>query len=105
MVTSNIWLDFGTRFPSDPAELQHENLEIWRPDIERSTKHIERYPDGMLTDDVWAELGIERINVNRTNLVLAMELVEKFCVWLDQIRCNYPQYLKDALNTGQPHGN
>jgi len=69
--------------------------------VQRDEKHVERFPTGLFTDDLWKGLDIERIRVDRAKLELAIRLVTDFCTWLDGIRCRYPEYIR-AVDAGEP---
>jgi hypothetical protein len=45
---------------------------------------------------------MERLRVDKKKLMLAVELVEKFCAWIDGIRCTYPKYIEKLAKTDQP---
>jgi hypothetical protein len=70
------------------------NLDMFSMSVERVEKHAERFPTGLFTDELWYGLGMERVKVDKKKLMLAIELVEKFCAWIDSIRCTYPKYLE-----------
>jgi len=72
------------------------NVDVLSIAVERNEKHAKRYPVGLFTDDLWASIGAERLKVDKENLRLAIELVEKFCTWIDGIRCSYPKYVRGA---------
>jgi hypothetical protein len=72
------------------------NVNVLSMSVERSEKHTEQYPAGLFTDDLWAGMGVERLKVDEKNLRRAVELVEKFCSWIDGIRCSYPKYIRGA---------
>jgi hypothetical protein len=104
--------DLGVDWSTGPVSLDElEQLNLTRDDlnhntdimsmwIERSEKHAERYPVGLFTDDMWAQagLGIERVKVDKEKLLLAVQFVERFCTWLDAIRCNYPKYVAEGAS-------
>ena len=69
--------------------------------VKRDEKHAERFPTGLFTDDLWKNLDIQRIRVDRGKLELAIKLVTEFCTWLDAIRCQYPEYIR-AVEAGKP---
>ncbi len=68
----------------------------------RDEKHVEKFPIGLFTDELWYGLGMERVRVDKKKLMLAIELVEKFCAWIDGIRCTYPKPMEIAPKTNQP---
>jgi hypothetical protein len=77
------------------------NLDMLSMSVMRDEKHVERFPTGLFTDELWSGLGMERVRVDKKKLMLAIELVEKFCAWIDSIRCMYPKYLKVEPKTDQ----
>jgi hypothetical protein len=98
------------RGPVSLADLEQLNLtrddlvhpiDIMSFSVARDEKHAQRFPSGLFVDDLWRGLGIERVRIDKDKLVLAIQLVTTFCVWLDGIRCQYPRYVK-ALTAGEP---
>lgn len=100
--------DLGIDWNTGPVPLSSlEQLNLTRDDlvhngdllnlsVERTEKHVERFPTGLFTDDLWKSLGSERLKVDKRNLHEAMKLVEKFCTWIDGIRCSFPKYVREA---------
>jgi len=63
--------------------------------VYQTKKHAERYPDGVFVDKTYATLGIGgRIRIRRAELTRAMESVDGFCRWLEEIRNDYSAYRK-----------
>ncbi len=101
-----LFLDLGVDWSKGPVALSAlEQLNLTRDDlmhnvrtmtfdVERAEKHTKRYPVGLFVDDLWSNLGMERLLVDREKLELGIHLVTEFCGWLDDIRCNYPRYAK-----------
>jgi hypothetical protein len=80
------------------------NMDMLSMSVTRGEQHVERFPTGLFTDELWAGLGMERVRVDKKKLALAIELVEKFCAWIDNIRCTYPKWLGDrALKPTRPN--
>jgi hypothetical protein len=63
--------------------------------VERTEKHAESYPTGLFTDEMWAKMGVERVRVDKEKLRVAIDLVERFCTWIEDIRCRYPRYVQN----------
>lgn len=59
------------------------NVDVLSMNVERTEKHSERYPVGLFTDELWAKVGVERVKVDKEKLRVAIELVEKFCTWIE----------------------
>lgn len=90
--------DLGIDWSKGPASLSElEQLNLTRDDVihnvdvlsmsvERAEKHAERYPVGLFTDEMWAKAGLERVIVDKKKLGVAIELVERFCTWIEGIR-------------------
>lgn len=66
------------------------NMDIFSVTVERTGQHIERFPTGLFTDELWSE----RVKIDREKLRLAILLVREFCAWLDDFRVNYPRRVK-----------
>lgn len=77
------------------------NIDMMSFNVQRDEKHVERYPTGLFTDDLWRELGSERLKVDRDNLAIAIRIVTDFCSWLEDIRCQYPKH-KGAIAPIEP---
>lgn len=95
-------IDFA-RSPISIDEIEHMNLTrddlIHNVDITttnavyQTKKHADRYPDGVFVDKSYAMLRIGgRIHIRRAELTRAMENVDAFCRWLEEIRNDYPAY-------------
>jgi hypothetical protein len=96
--------DLGVDWSDGPVALDElEQLNLTRDDlihevkmlsmsVERDEKHAKRYPTGLFV-----------VKIDKEKLLLAIQLVEKFCAWLDGIRCRYPKYLKEVRSADQPH--
>lgn len=81
-------------------DLNH-NVDVASLSISRTKEHIERFPVGLFTDELWPRdafqrFGIDLLKVDKGRLSLAIELVEEFCEWLEGIRCRYPHYVKET---------
>ncbi|MBZ5672406.1 MAG: hypothetical protein LAO04_22125 [Acidobacteriia bacterium] len=100
--------ELGIEFTAAPVSLPDlEQLNLTRNDlihnvdllsetVERSEEHAQRFPRALFTDDLWAAVGLDRIRIGNDQLGVAIRLVRDFCTWLDGIRCNYPQWLRDS---------
>jgi hypothetical protein len=51
--------------------------------IERDVMHVERFPVGLFTDELWQGLGAERLRIDKEKLQFSIRLVRDFCTWLD----------------------
>jgi len=71
------------------------NMDVLTVNVERTEQHTERYPVGLFTDELWAKIGFERVKVDKEKLRHAIELVAKFCAWIEGIRCTYPRYVQN----------
>lgn len=101
-----LFLDLGVDWEQGPVSLSAlEQLNLTRDDlihnietasfnVERLEKHAKRFPTGLFVDDLWSDIVMERLRVDRDKLELAIRLVTEFCTWLDDIRCNYPNYVR-----------
>ena len=72
------------------------NVELLSETVLRSEEHAQRFPIALFTDELWNQVGIERIKVTEDQLNVAIRLVREFCTWLDGIRCDYPRWLRDG---------
>lgn len=87
--------DLGIDFSKGPVPLSAlEQLNLTRDDVihnvdvlsvsvGRNEKHAQLYPNGLFTDVLWARAGIERVRIDKEKLHVAIELVQKFCAWID----------------------
>ena len=65
------------------------NISVTTTVVYQTKKHAERFPKSLFTDDVWAGLGLGgRIKVERDQLTKALQLVDEFCTWLEDIQVN-----------------
>jgi hypothetical protein len=72
------------------------NVDVLSMNVGRTENHAERFPVGLFTDELWAKLGVERVKVDKEKLRLAIEVVEKFCTWIDGVRCSHPKHISGA---------
>jgi len=72
------------------------NVDVLSMNVERTEKHADRYPVGLFTDELWTKVGVERVKVDKKKLRVAIELVERFCTWIEGIRRSYPKYIRGA---------
>jgi hypothetical protein len=70
------------------------NMDIFTVHVERLDQHIDRFPTGLFTDELWSAAGMERVKIDGAKLQLAIDLVRKFCAWLEDFRLNYPRRVK-----------
>lgn len=78
------------------------NVNVTSTYIYQTKKHGQRYPQSLFADEMWAGLASGgRIKVGREELTRALEIVEDFCRWLEEIRSNY---LAHVRTTEEPTG-
>jgi hypothetical protein len=89
--------DLGVEWSDGPVDLAElEQLNLTRDDVihnidmftiavERGGRHMERYPIGLFVDELWQEIGADRVRIDATRLELAIRLVREFCTWLDHL--------------------
>jgi hypothetical protein len=78
-------------------DLTHQ-VDMFNTNVARAAKHASRYPAGMFVDEPWARVGVERLKVDKEKLLLAIDLVRRFCGWLDEIRTDFPAYLESDVH-------
>ena len=76
------------------------NVDMMSLSVQRDEKHVERFPNGLFTDELWRGLDSDRVRIDKKQLAHACDLVRSFCAWIDGIRCSYPQYRK-VIDAGQ----
>jgi hypothetical protein len=59
--------------------------DIWSLSVERDEVHAQRFPTGLFTDELWTELGAERVRLDRAKPELAIRLVTRL-LWLARQR-------------------
>jgi hypothetical protein len=63
------------------------NVEVTTTYVYRAKKHAERFPKSLFTDEMWEALGIgSKIKVGRDELTRALQIVDTFCMWLEDLR-------------------
>jgi len=63
------------------------NVEVTTTYVYRDKKHAERFPESLFTDELWEGLAIgSKIKVGRDELTHALQIVDTFCMWLEEQR-------------------
>lgn len=60
-------------------DLTH-GMDIFSVNVKRNERHVERFPAGLFTDELWSAVGFERVKIDREKLQPAI------CTWLEDIR-------------------
>jgi DNA-binding XRE family transcriptional regulator len=71
------------------------NIDVTTQAVYKNERHAERYPEGLFTDEMWRQMAMPRkIKVGREELSTALQIVDSFCGWLEDIRLHYKRYLE-----------
>jgi hypothetical protein len=90
--------------PVTISDLEHMNLtrddlihnvNVTTHTVYQTEKHAQRHANGLFTDDIWATFRLGRkIRVGRNQLTQALNLLDRFASWLEEIRVNYVSHLR-----------
>ena len=107
--------DLGIDWEKGPvklADLEHMNLarddlthnvDVTSMYVYQTERHAERYPKGRYVDELWTRLGLGgRIRVGPDELNAGIGAVHQFCAWLEEIRNDYPRYVRALVDQENP---